>query len=723
MTATTYEDPAALVDVILDELGTDLTVGTPLGIGKGNQVLNELVGRAVDDETVELSIWTALTLSKPGWDSGLEQRLVEPIEKRLFGTYPNLTYAELLDEEELPENIEVHQFYYAPGQHVRNGTAQRNHHSVNYTHALDAFLDAEPDLLVQLVGIGEVDGRTHYNIGTNTDLSVDLIDAMRRAREDGDRKTMIVGEVTREMPFMYGDAPISAGKFDAVLDDPGTELSLFGPPSEPVTYADQAIGLRVSTLLRDGGTVQIGIGSLGDAIGWATELRHTRNEAYREVIDALDARVEGRELIEEIGGLDPFEEGLYGGTEMFVEAFLRLFEAGVLSREVYDDPTIQRLVNDGQLDDGLTLDAFDGLLSEGAIGERLCAGDVEYLKRWGILRDEVTYSEGELRVGGERIPTDLGDPDAREAIAEHALGEDLAGGRVLHGGFFMGSPGFYEDLRAMDDERRKRLAMTSVAYTNALYGDEQLKRLQRQDARFVNTGMKATVTGGVASDGTADGLVVSGVGGQFNFVNQAHELDDGRSIVMIRATRESRGKVESNVVWNYGHITIPRHLRDIVVTEYGVADLRYKSDAEVIAEMIKVADSRFQDGLLAKAKAAGKLSEDWTLPAEYRNNYPDRIETALEPFRERGDLPRFPYGSDLTTEERRLAESLRNLQEKFTGGGGPDLPALGSVRKALFPPAEAQPYLERMDLSSAWTPRQFLYKRAVVLALAENGVL
>ena len=723
MTATTYEDPAALVDEILDELGTDLTVGTPLGIGKGNRVLNELVERAREDPTVELSIWTALTLSKPGWDSELERRLVEPIENRLFESYPNMTYAELLDDEALPENIEVHQFYYAPGQYVRNPTAQRNHHSVNYTHALDAFLEAEPDLLVQLVGIGELDGELHYNIGTNTDLSVDLIEAMRRARESGERETRIVGEVTREMPFMYGDAPVPAEKFDAVLDEPGTELSLFGPPSEPVTYADQAIGLRVSALLRDGGTVQIGIGSLGDAIGWATELRHTRNGAYREAIEALDAGDESEELIEEIGGLDPFEEGLYGGTEMFVEAFLRLFEAGVLSREVYDDPTIQRLVNEGRFEGGVTVDALDGLLAEGAIGERFGVGDVGYLQRWGILRDEVTYSEGALRVDGERIPADLGDPEAREAIAEHALGEELAGGRVLHGGFFMGSPGFYEDLRGMDDERRKRLAMTSVAYTNALYGDERLKRLQRQDARFMNTGMKATVTGGVASDGTANGNVVSGVGGQFNFVNQAHELDDGRSIVMVRATRESGGVVESNVVWNYGHITIPRHLRDIVVTEYGVADLRHKSDAEVIGEMIKIADSRFQDGLVAKAKDAGKLPEDWTLPAEYRNNYPDRIEEALAPFRERGDLPRFPYGSDLTTEERRLAESLRNLQSKFAGDGLPELPALGSVRKALFPPAEAGPYLERMDLGSAWTPRQFLYKRAVVLALAENDVV
>ena len=31
----------------------------------------------------------------------------------------------------------------------------------------------------------------------------------------------------------------------------------------------------------------------------------------------------------------------------------------------------------------------------------------------------------------------------------------------------------------------------------------------------------------------------------------------------------------SSIVWNYGHITIPRHLRDVVITEYGVAAVSY----------------------------------------------------------------------------------------------------------------------------------------------------
>ena len=63
--------------------------------------------------------------------------------------------------------------------------------------------------------------------------------------------------------------------------------------------------------------------------------------------------------------------------------------------------------------------------------------------------------------------------------------------------------------------------------------------------------------------------MVSGVGGQYNFVAMAHALPDARLLMMLRATHDNKDGLKSSIVWNYGHVTIPRHLRDIVVTEYG----------------------------------------------------------------------------------------------------------------------------------------------------------
>src|ERR1700674_2926113 len=116
--------------------------------------------------------------------------------------------------------------------------------------------------------------------------------------------------------------------------------------------------------------------------------------------------------------------------------------------------------------------------------------------------------------------------------------------------------------------------------------------------------MMATLLGAVISDGLDDGRVVSGVGGQYNFVSQAFALNDARSIITLKSTHEAGGKTVSNMRWSYGHETIPRHLRDIVVTEYGVADLRGKADQDVVAAMLSISDSRFQPELLRQAKDA-----------------------------------------------------------------------------------------------------------------------
>ena len=55
----------------------------------------------------------------------------------------------------------------------------------------------------------------------------------------------------------------------------------------PVNLQDHCIGLHASALVRDGGTLQIGIGSMGDALTAALLLRQRDNATYRALIDEL----------------------------------------------------------------------------------------------------------------------------------------------------------------------------------------------------------------------------------------------------------------------------------------------------------------------------------------------------------------------------------------------------------------------------------------------------
>ena len=280
----------------------------------------------------------------------------------------------------------------------------------------------------------------------------------------------------------------------------------------------------------------------------------------------------------------------------------------------------------------------------------------------------------------------------------------------------------------MSDEERAQIYMTSVQNVNQLYGcayaSEELKRLQRKNARFVNAGLMVTLSGAVVSDGLEDGQVVSGVGGQYNFVAQAHALPDARSILMVRSTRSKGGEARSNVVWNYGHITIPRHLRDVVITEYGIAELRGKTDREIIAELLNITDSRFQEELLRLAKAKGKIPGSYRIPDRFRNNLPERIEQDLAPLRAEGLFPAFPFGTDFTPEELVLGRALRGLKERMASKKVPlPIPSLREARKLLDVPEKAKPYLERMGLDRPENARETMMQKMVIFALASQGTL
>jgi Acetyl-CoA hydrolase/transferase C-terminal domain len=556
-----FSDPEAIAEDIIRDVGTRLVVGLPLGLGKANHIVNALYARASLDRSIDLTFFSALTLEKPKPNSLLERRFIGPVIDRLFGDYPDLAYAEPLRKGALPPNIRVIEFFFLAGRWLNVASAQQNYISANYTHAASYLLAAGLNVVTQLVAKRIVDGVPRYSLSCNTDTTLDVL----QARREGRAAFKLVGQVNSELPFMPGPGDLPADAFSALLDGPATDFPLFAPPSEPISDSKYAIGFHAAGLVRDGGTLQIGIGQIGDALAQGLIVRHRDNAQFKGIIKRLSL---GPSLALETA---PFDKGLYGVSEMLTEAFLGLIDAGILTR------------------------AVDGI--------------------------------------------------------------------ILHAAFFLGPKSFYRALREMAPEDIARIKMMPVSFTNELYGGEDAKRAARVDARFVNTTMMATLLGAAVSDSLENGQVVSGVGGQYNFVAQAFALPGARSILALEAVRHAGAKTQSNIRWSYGHETIPRHLRDVVVTEYGIADLRGKSDADVIAAMLQVADSRFQNELARAAKDAGKLPKSFEIPAAFRENLPERISAALKPARDAALLPSFPFGSDFTEVEQRLIPALQILQE------------------------------------------------------------
>src|SRR3954453_10827000 len=111
-----FSDPDALAEEIIRDVGPDLVVGLPLGLGKANHVVNALYARACTDPDIKLTLLSALTLEKPRPTGLIEHRFITPVIDRLFGLYPDLAYVGALREGRLPPNVSVVEFFFLAGR-------------------------------------------------------------------------------------------------------------------------------------------------------------------------------------------------------------------------------------------------------------------------------------------------------------------------------------------------------------------------------------------------------------------------------------------------------------------------------------------------------------------------------------------------------------------------------------------------------------------------------
>lgn len=713
-----YGDVRKSVDDVISYIGNEISFAMPLALGKPILFINELYRRAKEDPLIKLNIVTALALEKPKGKNEIEKRFINPLADRVFAGTPEFDYMNDFRAGRLPKNVEVYEFFNKAGGYMHSPEAQRNHLNSNYTHVVRDAIKFGCNVFGELIGCRKINGRMIYSMGCNTDISIEAIEEFNKLRMNGTR-IVIVGEVNSQMPFMYGDAVREADSYDILLQGADFNYPLFGPPKDSVNLRDHAIGLYVSTLVKDGGTLQVGIGALGDAIASGLKMRQNENGEYNRVLTETGIYDRYMDIITDLGGTGKFEQGLYGSSEMFVDAFMQLYKSGVLKRKVYDSIPIMKLVNKGKLPNGrIPSNVIELLIKDGGMHPHLLSDEFRTLSEHGIFKSGLKFKDGYIIDGKKKVYADFTNPRNISA-AKSLVGSELKNGKIILGAFFIGPRAFYNALNEMSEEERMQFGMSGVHKVNQLYGEEELRALQRKDGRFVNAGMIVNALGAITSDQLEDGRVVSGIGGQYNFVSMAHALPDGRLIMMIRSTRNSGSEVKSNILYKYGHTSVPKHLRDIVVTEYGIADLRGKPDSKIIEELLKVTDSRFQEDIIREAKLHGKLPKNFTLADEYKNNTPKKIEAMLKPYQANGHFSAFPFGTDFTEEEIIIGAALKRFKMKSKPGIIKGI--LMEIPKGVS--EKAEPYLNRMSLSSPSGVKEKILMKIVMSALRESGAI
>jgi adhesin HecA-like repeat protein len=122
----------------------------------------------------------------------------------------------------------------------------------------------------------------------------------------------------------------------------------------------------------------------------------------------------------------------------------------------------------------------------------------------------------------------------------------------------------------------------------------------------INGAMAIDIHGQVVAD-TIDGAQYSGVGGHEDFISgPALSLED-RALLCMSSTIQIGGETRSRIVpWFEAGtvITTPRHQVDVVVTEFGAAELQGKTTHQRGEELARIAHPDFREELLAAAERA-----------------------------------------------------------------------------------------------------------------------
>lgn len=171
-------------------------------------------------------------------------------------------------------------------------------------------------------------------------------------------------------------------------------------------------------------------------------------------------------------------------------------------------------------------------------------------------------------------------------------------------GFAFGSDGLYKWL---DGNKDVRFVPQSVV-------NDLTKVRETEKFTAINTALQVDLRGNInATMGPVkDGKPrrISSPGGQVDFMSSASLAKDGKAVIAIRSTAKG-GDLSTITLKTYGdEITTRSEFVTHVVTEYGVAELAGKTEAEKALELISVAHPKFRNDLLQEALDANIITKE-----------------------------------------------------------------------------------------------------------------
>jgi len=265
-------------------------------------------------------------------------------------------------------------------------------------------------------------------------------------------------------------------------------------------------------------------------------------------------------------------------------------------------------------------------------------------------RHSIALAEVDVWIEGEMRPTELPDfppGPTEEAIAAHVApfiepGATLQTGiggvpnavvgllaQASGGGFGIHSEMFTTGLMRLHEAgavANRKGAYDGLSITTFAMGDRSLYDWldENEEVRFlpaeivndpaviarnhamtsINGALSVDLLGQVVAD-SLDGVQHSGIGGHEDFLAGTGRVAEGRSLLCLPATVEVAGERRSRVIPRLAPnsiVTSPRHQVDVVVTEFGAAELAGRTVGERARALAEIAHPEDRDRLQAAAK-------------------------------------------------------------------------------------------------------------------------
>lgn len=216
----------------------------------------------------------------------------------------------------------------------------------------------------------------------------------------------------------------------------------------------------------------------------------------------------------------------------------------------------------------------------------------------GGIPDAVTRVLAERDAGDYGIHTEM---FTDGLMALHRAGKVSNARKGQHDGvsiatFALGSRALYDWL---DAEGREQVRFLPVDEVNPPWIIARNRALVS-----MNGALSVDLSGQVVAD-QIDGRHYSGIGGHEDFVTGASFSPGGHSLVCLPSTASVRGEIRSRIVAAFPPgtcITTPRHEVDVVVTEYGAAELAGLTTSERRDVLTEIAHPDFRDTLRAASQ-------------------------------------------------------------------------------------------------------------------------